>query len=170
MDLAFTDEQDMLRKAVRSLCADAADSVRAMENDPKGFDDDFWQGLAAMGLTGLMTSEALGGSDMGLLDAVVVYEELGRSLVPSPHLASAVVAAGVLATAGSDAQQAEWLPAMATAANKSCIKLLAKQLGIALSQITIVGGQKGRNKIIRIEEIEESEFITKILKSNKASS
>ena len=112
MDLAFTDEQDMLRKAVRSLCADAADSVRAMENDPKGFDDDFWQGLAAMGLTGLMTSEALGGSDMGLLDAVVVYEELGRSLVPSPHLASAVVAAGVLATAGSDAQQAEWLPAM----------------------------------------------------------
>ncbi len=114
MDLAFTDEQDMLRKAVRSLCADAADSVRAMENDPKGFDDDFWQGLAAMGLTGLMTSEALGGSDMGLLDAVVVYEELGRSLVPSPHLASAVVAAGVLATAGSDAQQAEWLPAMAT--------------------------------------------------------
>ena len=112
MDLAFTDEQEMLREAVRGLCADAADSVRAMENDPKGFDDDFWQGLAAMGLTGLMTSEALGGSDMGLLDAVVVYEELGRSLVPSPHLASAVVAAGVLATAGSDAQQAEWLPAM----------------------------------------------------------
>ena len=112
MDLAFTDEQEMLREAVRGLCADAADSVRAMENDPKGFDDDFWQGLAAMGLTGLMTPEALGGSGMGLLDAVVVYEELGRSLVPSPHLVSAVVAAGVLATAGSDAQQAEWLPAM----------------------------------------------------------
>ena len=113
MDLAFTDEQEMLREAVRGLCADAADSVRAMENDPKGFDDDFWQGLAAMGLTGLMTPEALGGSGMGLLDAVVVYEELGRSLVPSPHLVSAVVAAGVLATAGSDAQQTEWLPAMA---------------------------------------------------------
>ena len=112
MDLAFTDEQEMLREAVRGLCADAADSVRAMENDPKGFDDDFWQGLAAMGLTGLMTPEARGGSGMGLLDAVVVYEELGRSLVPSPHLVSAVVAAGVLATAGSDAQQAEWLPAM----------------------------------------------------------
>ena len=112
MDLAFTDEQDMLREAVRGLCADAADSVRAMENDPKGFDDDFWQGLAAMGLTGLMTPEALGGSGMGLLDAVVVYEELGRSLVPSPHLTSAVVVAGVLTTAGSDTQQAEWLPAM----------------------------------------------------------
>ena len=113
MDLAFTEEQDMLRDAVRGLCADAADSIRALEDDPKGYDEAFWQGLAAMGLTGLMTPEALGGSGMGLLDAVVVYEELGRSLVPSPHLASSVVAGGVLATAGSDAQQADWLPAMA---------------------------------------------------------
>ena len=61
-------------------------------------------------------------------------------------------------------------PPVENAANKMCTKFLAKQLDIALSQITIVGGQKGRNKIIRIEEIEESEFITKILKSNKASS
>ena len=113
MDLAFTDEQDMLRSAVRGLCADATDSVRALENDPKGYDEAFWQGLAAMGLTGLMTPEVLGGSGMGLLDAVVVYEELGRSLVPSPHLASSVVAGGVLAVAGSHAQQADWLPAMA---------------------------------------------------------
>jgi len=113
VDLAFTEEQDMLRDAVSGLCADAADSVRALEDDPKGYDEAFWQGLAAMGLTGLMTPEVLGGSGMGLLDAVVVYEELGRSLVPSPHLASSVVAGGVLATAGSDAQQADWLPAMA---------------------------------------------------------
>ena len=61
-------------------------------------------------------------------------------------------------------------PPVENAANKMCIKFLAKQLDIALSQITIVGGQKGRNKIIRIEEIEEYEFITKILKLNKASS
>ena len=114
MDLSFTDEQDMLREAVRGLCADAADSVRALENDPVGYDHAFWEGMAAMGLTGLMTPEALGGSGMGLVDAVVVYEELGRSLVPSPHLASSVVAAGVLAAAGSEAQQAEWLPPMAT--------------------------------------------------------
>ena len=113
MDLAFTDEQDMLRSAVRGLCADAAGSVRALENDPKGYDEAFWQGLAAMGLTGLMTPEVLGGSGMGLLDAVVVYEELGRSLVPSPHLTSSVVAGGVLAAAGSETQQADWLPAMA---------------------------------------------------------
>ena len=36
MDLAFTDEQEMLREAVRGLCNDAVASVRLMEDDPKG--------------------------------------------------------------------------------------------------------------------------------------
>ncbi len=114
MDLAFTDEQDMLRDAVRGLCDDAIDSVRALEDDPVGYDDGFWQGLAAMGLTGLMLPGDVGGSEMGLLDAVVVYEELGRSLVPSPHFASSVVAAGILDAAGSDDQRSTWLPRIAS--------------------------------------------------------
>ena len=74
MDLAFTDEQEMLRQAVRGLCTDALESVRLLEDDPKGFDDGFWDQLATMGLTGLMLGEEHGGSAMGLLDAVVVYE------------------------------------------------------------------------------------------------
>ena len=114
MDLAFSEEQDMLREAVRGLCDDAADSVRALEDDPVGFDDGFWQGLAAMGLTGLMLPADVGGSEMGLLDAVVVYEELGRSLVPSPHFVSSVVAAGILDGAGSDDQRSTWLPRIAS--------------------------------------------------------
>ena len=113
MDLAFTDEQEMLRQAVRGLCTDALESVRLLEDDPKGFDDGFWGQLASMGLTGLMLGEEHGGSAMGLLDAVIVYEEFGRSLVPSPHLESTVVSAGVLARAGTPDQQAEWLPGIA---------------------------------------------------------
>ena len=114
MDLDFTDEQDMLRKAVRSLCEDAAATVRQLENDPRGYDDGFWQKLASMGLCGLMVPEAYGGSAMGLLDAVVVYEEFGRSLVPSPHLVSSVVSAGVLMAGGSDAQRNTWLTRIAS--------------------------------------------------------
>jgi alkylation response protein AidB-like acyl-CoA dehydrogenase len=114
MDLTFTDEQDMLREAVRGLCNDAVESVRLMEDDPKGFDDGFWGQLASMGLTGLMLDEEHGGSAMSLLDAVIVYEEFGRSLVPSPHLESTVVSAGVLALAGTPDQQARWLPGIAS--------------------------------------------------------
>ena len=113
MDLDFSEEQDMLRTAVRSLCADMADSVRSLENDPRGYDDGFWSQLTSMGLTGMMVPEAYDGSGMALLDAVVVYEEFGRSLVPSPHFASSVVSTGVLLAGGSDAQKASWLPRIA---------------------------------------------------------
>ena len=114
MDLAFSEEQDMLRAAVRGLCDSAADSVRLLEDDPVGYDKDFWQGLASMGLTGLMLPTDVGGSEMSLLDAVVVYEEFGRSLVPSPHFVSSVVAAGIIDLVGSDEQRAAWLPRVAS--------------------------------------------------------
>ena len=112
MDLDFTPEQDMLREAVAGVCARhcGLDVVRAMEDDPIGYSDKFWEQLAELGLLGMTLPEEHGGSGMTMLDAVVVYTELGRALAPSPHFVSSVMSGGVLALAGSPAQQAEWLP------------------------------------------------------------
>ena len=92
MDLDFTDEQDMLRELVRGVCTDVAplDVVREMEDDPIGYPDAFWKQLAALDLIGLTLPTAFGGSEMSLLEATILYEELGRSLAPSPHFPSAV--------------------------------------------------------------------------------
>lgn len=112
MDLSLTDEQQMLREAVRGLCESHAtpDDIRALEDDAAGFSQDIWQGLAQMDLLGLSLPEAHGGSGMGSLETVILHEELGRHLVPSPHLVSIVMAGGLLAAAGSDEQQSAWLP------------------------------------------------------------
>jgi alkylation response protein AidB-like acyl-CoA dehydrogenase len=116
LDLEFTEEQQMLREAVGGLCDDKAslEAVRELENDPTGYSAEFWEQLAALGVTGALVPEEFGGSGMTLLDAVVVYEEFGRSLAPSPHFVSSVLAAGVLARAGSEAQKAHWLPQIAS--------------------------------------------------------
>ena len=116
MDLDFTPEQDMLREAVAGVCARHAslDVVRQMENDPIGYPDKLWEQLAELGLLGMTLPEELGGSGMSMLDAVVVYTELGRSLAPSPHFVSSVMSAGVLARAGIRTRSAsDWLPAIA---------------------------------------------------------
>jgi len=112
MDLDFTPEQEMLREAVAGVCArySGLDVVRQMEDDPIGYSDKFWQQLGELGLLGMTLPEEYGGSGMTMLDAVVVYTELGRALAPSPHFVSSVMSGGVLARAGSDAQQTEWLP------------------------------------------------------------
>ncbi len=115
MDLDFSEEQDMLRDMVRGVCADFApfEVIRAMEDDPTGYPDAFWQQLAALDLIGLTLPTSYGGSQMTTLEAAIVYEEFGRSLAPSPHFASAVVSAGLLMAAGSDDQKQTWLPRIA---------------------------------------------------------
>jgi alkylation response protein AidB-like acyl-CoA dehydrogenase len=84
--------------------------VRAVEDDPVGYPLELWKQLGALDLIGLMVSPEYGGSGMSLLDGVVVYEELGRALAPSPHFVSAVMSAGVLERNGSAEQQADLLP------------------------------------------------------------
>ena len=111
MDLDLTPEQDMLRDAVAGVCARhcGLDVVRAMEDDPVGYSDAFWTQLGELGLLGMLLPEQYGGSEMSMLDGVVVYQELGRALAPSPHFVSSVMSAGVILAAGSDAQRDEWL-------------------------------------------------------------
>jgi alkylation response protein AidB-like acyl-CoA dehydrogenase len=116
MDLDLTPEQELLRDTVRGVCARHAglDVVRQLEDDPTGYSEKFWLQLAELGLLGLTLPEAFGGSGMSMLDAALVYEELGRALAPSPHFVSAVMSGGALALAGSDEQRARWLPAIAS--------------------------------------------------------
>jgi len=116
MDLDFTEEQDMLRDMVRGVCAEYAsiESVRAMEDDPQGFSNDFWKQLGELDLLGLLIPEEYGGSGMGLLEAAIVYEEFGRALAPSPHFVSGVLGARVLLLAGSDEQKKAILPGIAS--------------------------------------------------------
>jgi alkylation response protein AidB-like acyl-CoA dehydrogenase len=116
MDLDFSDEQILLRDTVRELCARhvPTDVVRAMENDPECYPEGFWKQAAQLGLHGMRLPEQHGGTAMTLLDAAVVYTELGRALVPSPHFVSTVLAGQVLAVAGSAEQQQRWLPRIAS--------------------------------------------------------
>jgi alkylation response protein AidB-like acyl-CoA dehydrogenase len=116
MNLSWTDEQNALREAVRDLCAKHAspEVVRALEDDPLGYREDTWRELAKMELLGLTIPEEFGGVGQGAMENVIVYEEFGRSLLPSPHLVSCVIGAGLLLAAGSDAQKKDWLPKIAS--------------------------------------------------------
>src|SRR4029453_903295 len=107
LDLTFTQEQEMLREVVRNLCAEHAPLtvVRQLEDDPVGHPVALWKQLAALDLLGLLLPEEHGGSGMTLLEGVVLYEELGRALAPSPHFVSCVLAAGAIAAGGPDEQQ-----------------------------------------------------------------
>jgi alkylation response protein AidB-like acyl-CoA dehydrogenase len=101
---------------VRGVCSELSspETVRAMENDPKGYPVELWKQFAELGLTGIIIPEQYGGSDMGMIEAAIAYEEMGRALCPSPHFHSAFLSARVLLNSGSEDQKNEWLPKIAS--------------------------------------------------------
>jgi alkylation response protein AidB-like acyl-CoA dehydrogenase len=104
VDFTFSPEQDALRDSVRSfLTAEAAGPyVRAMIDDERGFTDDLWARLAELGWLGLLVPEAQGGTGLGLVDLVVVAEEMGKLPFPGPFLSSAVSATLAAHALGAD--------------------------------------------------------------------
>ena len=109
MALVLTEEQSMLRDSARGLISDKApvSHLRQLRDakDATGFSRDLWKGFAEMGFSGLLVPEAFGGSGLGCVEAGVVMEEIGRTLMPSPFLATAVLAASALSRGGGDAQK-----------------------------------------------------------------
>ncbi|MFB7373402.1 acyl-CoA dehydrogenase family protein [Streptomyces sp. NPDC056222] len=104
-DLLYSETEDDLRAAVRSLLADRADpSVvlgRIESGDP--YVPGLWKSLAGdMGAAGLLVPEKLGGQGASHREAAVVLEELGRAVTPAPYLTSAVVATEILLALDSE--------------------------------------------------------------------
>ncbi len=115
MNLDLSEEQEMLRNSLRSICEakSASDVVRRAEND-----DDFvmagvWRELARNGFLGLRIGAAWGGAGLGMTEAAIAYQEYGRALMPGPHFESALFAARLIDLAGSEEQRSRWLPAIA---------------------------------------------------------
>ena len=114
MALVLTEEQSMLRDSARGLISDKApvSHLRQLRDskDETGFSRDLWKTFAEMGFSGLLVPEQFGGSGLGCVEAGIVMEEIGRTLMPSPFLATSVLAASALSRGGSEAQKAQHLP------------------------------------------------------------
>jgi len=114
MDIDLTEDQALLREATRKFLEAEMPlaTVRSLADQPAGFERGWWRLGAELGWTSMLVPEEHGGgsvTDEGLLDLVVVAEEMGRLVSPGPLLPTNVVASAI-ARAGTPEQQAEWLP------------------------------------------------------------
>ena len=110
MRFDFTDEQKAVRQAARDMLQRRfpSQTVRALceRND---YDPAHWSEMVTLGWPGLAVEERFGGLGMGVVGLVVLLEEMGRTLSPSPFLSNAA-ATLVLQAAGDDRQCERWLP------------------------------------------------------------
>src|SRR5206468_4260970 len=126
MDFGFSEEQEMLRKSARDFLAKECPMtyVRQMMEDERGFRDEPWQKMAALGWMGLILPEEHGGAGLDFVDLTVVLEEMGRVVLPGPFFSTVVLGGVALLEGGSAVQKKELLP-----------KLAAGKLRVTLAQL-----------------------------------
>lgn len=135
MDFAYTEEQQDLVGLVRQILTERVthESLTALEAKVTGegaprFDRELWAELGKANILGISLPEEHGGSGLGVLEQLLVLEEIGRTLAPVPVYASVSVAAAAIAAHGTDEQKAAWLPG-AVSGEKILTAALAERLG-----------------------------------------
>lgn len=118
MSLLLNEEQEMLRDAAHAFIGENAPVAHLRrlrrDRDANGYSPALWKRFGELGFSATLVPEANGGLGLGLVDACVIAEEIGRTLMPSPFLSTAVLSARALAAAGGTAAAA-LLPQVAAA-------------------------------------------------------
>jgi len=116
MDLALSEEQEMLKTMARDFLTDKFPKtvVKEMEESEPGYSPELWKEMAGLGWMGLAFPEKYGGSDMSFLDLAVLLEEMGRACLPGPYFSTVVLGGSTILDAGSEEQKGEYLPKIAS--------------------------------------------------------
>jgi alkylation response protein AidB-like acyl-CoA dehydrogenase len=124
MNFDFTDDQQAIKRTANELLAARFKSERMRElAEAEKYDDDAWKEMCELGWAGIFIEEEHGGQGLGIVELVILMEELGYALAPVPFLSNA--AAGLaLQFAGTDEQKERWLPGIASGEARGTVGML----------------------------------------------
>ena len=110
----LSEDQKMLQETAASFLADEGGPAKQLRHwrdsgCTDGFGHGLWKQFGELGLTGIAVPESHGGLGLGVTEAALVLEEIGRNLTPSPFLTTALVAARAIA---GTAHGERWYPPM----------------------------------------------------------
>ena len=111
MDVALSERQEMIKQAARSFFQQECprSTVREIEASGAGYSAALWKKLAGLGWLGITYPKEFGGEEASLLDTAMVYEEMGRSLFPGPHLETVIIGGELILALGTTAHRWEHL-------------------------------------------------------------
>jgi len=112
MEFSLREETKMLKSNAEKFMKEKSPSsfVKNILKEEKGFSPALWKEMADLGWLGLIHGEAYGGSGGDFFDLFVLFEEMGKAVLPSPFFCSAVFAGLLIQGAGDDRLRKEYLP------------------------------------------------------------
>ena len=105
----------MLRKSVAEFLAKECpyDTVKELEESETGYSPKLWEKIVELGWPGLPFPEEYGGYDGNFTDLVIIQEEMGKRVFPSPFFSTVVLCGGAIMEGGTEAQKKELIPRIA---------------------------------------------------------
>jgi alkylation response protein AidB-like acyl-CoA dehydrogenase len=124
MEFDFNDEQREIKSTARELIADRfkPEKVRELAESDDPYDQAVWAEMCELGWPGIAISEEFGGQGLGVVELVILQEQLGYACAPSPMISNAFAGA-VIEAAGSDEQKQRWLPGIASGEGRGAAEL-----------------------------------------------
>lgn len=116
MDVAFSDDQELLRKSAREFLEDQCPPSVVRDLMEGGDSSKLWRQVAELGWMEL-------GAEWSLIDVAIVAEEMGRALLPVPWFSTVALAGEAIRIAGSDDQKERWLPKIANGEIKATLAI-----------------------------------------------
>jgi alkylation response protein AidB-like acyl-CoA dehydrogenase len=165
MNFDFTDDQQAIKRTANELLAARFKPEKMRElAEAERYDDDAWKEICELGWAGIFIDEDHGGQGLGIVELVILMEELGYALAPVPFLSNA--AAGLaLQFAGTDEQKERWLPGIASGEARGTVAMVrdgeARLVPDADSaEVIVLIGSDGSTNVVEASTAEIEPFET----------
>ena len=137
MNFDFDDEQREIKSTAHDFLTSRfkPEVVRELAEADSPYDEVLWKEIRELGWPGIAVSEEHGGQGLGMVELVILAEEMGYACAPSPWISN-VIAGMFIEEAGSDEQKARWLPGIASGEERGAA-------GLTPEDEPIVGAAEG---------------------------
>lgn len=111
MDLGFTEDQEMLKTMARDFLTTECPKtlVREIEESELGYSPELWRKMGEQGWMGLLLPEKYGGAEAEWMSLILLLQEMGHNVTPSPYFSTVVLCGLPILAAGTEEQKDEFL-------------------------------------------------------------
>ena len=154
--LANTPERREIRNAIRALCNKFDDNYWAEKDRLHEFPHEFANAVAVGGWLGIAMPLEFGGSGMGVIEAAVMMQEIGRSA--GSFAACSAVHINIfglhsIVKHGSNAQRRKWLPSIIDGSCRACFGVTEPDAGLDTSNIKTQALRTGDRYIVNGQKV-----------------
>jgi acyl-CoA dehydrogenase len=155
-EIASTPERVEIKNAVRAICDRFDDNYWAEKDQSHSFPYEFSKAIADGGWLGIAMPEEYGGAGLGVTEAAIMMQEIGRSA--GVFAACSTVHINIfglhsIVKHGSDKQRREWLPSIIDGSSRACFGVTEPDAGLDTSKIKTRAVRKGDHYVVDGQKI-----------------